>query len=279
MNKINFDEIIKNKNVRQFLAFISHSEGTGGRDGYYILVGGRKIYDLSKHPNKVGLVTKSGKSTAFGRYQTTFTTYADVAPKLGIKDMSPNSQDKIAAYLINRSGALENVLKGDFVGAIKKLGGVWASLPSSLYKGEQPSHSWDIVKKFFASKYTEPNTFFTPYNPYTKYADIIDRNMRTFIPEDENNPSGNPILALDDTTQGDLTRRTLYDVNKTPEELALVDKMPEELALENKTPEELALENKMPGAFALKTPGAFAFENKTPGAFALGNNNTGVDIG
>jgi muramidase (phage lysozyme) len=275
MNKINFDEIIKNKNVRQFLAFISHSEGTGGRDGYYILVGGRKIYDLSKHPNQVGLVTKSGKSTAFGRYQTTFTTYADVAPKLGIKDMSPNSQDKIAAYLINRSGALGNVLKGDFIGAIKKLGGVWASFPSSLYKGEQPSHNWDIVKKFFASKYFEPNTLFTPFNPHIRLTDIIDRNMRTYIP--------------DDTTQGDLTRRTLYDVNKTPEELALenktpeelalVDKTPEELALGNKMPEELALGNKMPGAFALKTPGALAFENKTPGAFALGNNNTGVDIG
>jgi muramidase (phage lysozyme) len=258
MNKINYDEVIKNSNMRHFLSVIAQAEGTGGKDGYYTLVGGQKIYDLSKHPNQVGLVTKSGKSTAFGRYQTLYTTYTDVAPKLGIKDMSPNSQDKIAAYLINRSGALENVLKGDFVGAIKKLGGVWASLPSSQYKGEQSSKDWDTINKYLGSNLGEPNPNHDTSYQNLSASSIIANNMGVFIPDettdDKKNNKNNLLSNADDkdnllsnalewngVTQVDLTPPTMYDVNKTPEELAL--------------------------------------GNKTPGELTLGNNYKGVDIG
>jgi muramidase (phage lysozyme) len=41
--------------------------------------------------------------------------------------------------LIQRSGAMDSVQKGDYQTAINKLGGVWASLPSSKYN--QPKKS------------------------------------------------------------------------------------------------------------------------------------------
>ena len=116
-------------NVSKFLGLLSNAEGAG----YGTVVGGGSFGGFDQHPRVVGLRTADGPSTAAGRYQITKTTYDDVAPKLGIKDFSPASQDRIAIELIRRNGAYDDVVNGDFQSAMKKLGGVWASLPSSQY--------------------------------------------------------------------------------------------------------------------------------------------------
>lgn len=131
-------EFLTNPNVRTFLNFLGKSEGAD----YDTVVGGSKFSDFSSHPNKVGLVTGDGPSTAAGKYQITGTTYKDVAPKIGVTDFSPESQDKVAVELIKRNNALDNVLKGDFMGAVEKLGGTWASLPSSKYNQPKRSQAW-----------------------------------------------------------------------------------------------------------------------------------------
>ena len=126
------------RNVQKFLGFLGKAEGAD----YDTIVGGSKFTDYTKHPNVIGLRTKEGPSTAAGRYQITHTTYSEFAKKLGINDFSPESQDKIAQAIIEQEGALEAVKTGDFNTAISKLGGRWASLPSSRYSQPKRSAEW-----------------------------------------------------------------------------------------------------------------------------------------
>ena len=137
------DEEIGNPNVRKFLDFLSAAEGTT-KHGYNTQVGGTRFESLAAHPNNTTVVTADGKSNAAGRYQFLGSTWAEQSKKLGLTDFSAESQDKGAVGLIKDRGAFEDVTSGNFTGAIKKLGGVWASLPSSPYK--QAKRSWDWTK-------------------------------------------------------------------------------------------------------------------------------------
>lgn len=134
-------------NVRKFLNFLGKAEGAD----YDTVVGGSKFSDFRAHPRIVGLRTAEGPSTAAGKYQIVGTTYDDVAPKIGIRDFSPDSQDKIAIELIRRKGALEDVRSGNFDAAIGKLGGTWASLPSSPYSQPKRSAEWAAKELGLAS--------------------------------------------------------------------------------------------------------------------------------
>lgn len=129
------------KNVKAMLDAISEVEGAG----YHSLVGqgrnNRAITDLSEHPNTVGLVTPDGPSTAAGRYQIINKTWRGVARDLGLKDFSPESQDKAAIELIRRRGALGDVKRGDFAEAARKLGSEWQGLPTGA-SPNQGNSSW-----------------------------------------------------------------------------------------------------------------------------------------
>lgn len=144
------DSYRSNPNMRQMFGYIGHTEGTDRLHGYYTNVGGKRIDNVSSHPNVVGLRTKQGPSTAFGRFQITKQTFDDIAPQYGIKDMTPANQERIAVILMNRKGALNDVVTGKTGNAISKLGGTWASLPSSKYG--QPTHSWKDAGDFFGGK-------------------------------------------------------------------------------------------------------------------------------
>lgn len=141
-----FKDPEQRKNLKTMLDVLGQSEGAG----YNSLVGQGKfnneITDLSQHPNKVGLRTADGPSTAAGRYQITGTTWRGLQKKLGLTDFSPESQDKAAIELLRQRGALDDVLKGDFDAAAKKLGNEWQSLPSGA-SPNQGKHSWDTYHK------------------------------------------------------------------------------------------------------------------------------------
>ena len=128
---------LENPNVQKFLDFLGKAEGAD----YDVIVGGKKFDDFSKHPRIVGLRTKEGPSTAAGKYQITKTTYDDFAPKLGITDFSPRSQDRLAVAIFQKEKALADIEKGDFNAAISKLGGRFASLPSSPYSQPKEARS------------------------------------------------------------------------------------------------------------------------------------------
>ena len=137
------DEEVNNPNVRRFLDFIASAEGTK-KHGYNTQVGNTRFEDLKDHPRKTTVVTEDGPSSAAGRYQFVKGTWDDQAKKHGLTDFSPANQDRAAVGLLKDSGAYDDVANGNYGPAINRLGGVWASMPSSKYK--QPKKSWEWAK-------------------------------------------------------------------------------------------------------------------------------------
>lgn len=129
------------------LDVISQFEGTADRPnrGYNTLVGGTQVADLSRHPNRVGVRTVDGPSTAFGRYQFTNDTWNLAARALGLPDMSPESQDRAAWWLAQRAyrGASGRELSADITQSNRwpaianALGSEWASFPGSLGRNQR----------------------------------------------------------------------------------------------------------------------------------------------
>jgi tape measure domain-containing protein len=146
------EDFLNDPRVKAFLEVIRKSEGAD----YHTLVGGSRIKDLSKHPNIVGLVTKAGPSTAFGAYQITGTTNKSKLAALHGLDYSPHNQDLRAVELLRRSGALTELLTDNFVGALKKAGAEWASLPGSTLPGRK--RPMDFVTKIYTGANETPRT-------------------------------------------------------------------------------------------------------------------------
>lgn len=122
-------------NLRAFLDMIAFSEGTAGRgdDGYNILVGGSTFHDYSRHPNLLVKLNPKLKSTAAGRYQILYRYAKHYMKLLGLKDFSPESQDRIAIQYIRERKALADIEAGNIPLAIKKCANVWASFPGNSY--------------------------------------------------------------------------------------------------------------------------------------------------
>jgi muramidase (phage lysozyme) len=119
--------------------------GTEAPD-YNTLYGGRKVSDLSWHPGIDVPITsgpnKGKTSSAFGRYQFLEDTWNEQARQLGLKDMSPASQDAAAWNLASQTyrrktgGDLEaDWASGDPAArrqALSALSSVWTSLPGGI---------------------------------------------------------------------------------------------------------------------------------------------------
>ena len=112
--------------VRAALDTIAWAEG--GRS-YQTLYGGG-TFSGNQHPNRA--ITAGGyTSTAAGRYQFLYRTWAGIQRALGLPDFSPAHQDIGAVYLIWERGQLNKLLTGDFEGMMRGLGCLWAALPYS----------------------------------------------------------------------------------------------------------------------------------------------------
>lgn len=140
------EKALSNPNVRKMLDVIAGAEGV--KHGYNTLFGNERTEDLRSHPNIKKEFTQTdgakNSTTAAGRYQFLKGTWDTVSKRYGLADFSPKNQDLAAVALILGRGALGDVMKGDFTKAVGKLGGEWASLPSSNYA--QPKKSWDDIK-------------------------------------------------------------------------------------------------------------------------------------
>lgn len=131
-------------NLIAFLAMIRNSEGTDKYPNPYAVcfAGKFTITDFTDHPAVMG--TWHGeplgflgpryaglRSTAAGAYQLIKPTWLGCRIALGIPDFSPDSQDKAAAYLIDRAAAMPFIEAGDVTSAIIHCRSLWASLPGS----------------------------------------------------------------------------------------------------------------------------------------------------
>ena len=136
------------KRVKAFLDTLAKTEGAD----YDTLVGGKKFKDYRVHPN---LRHETLNSTAAGRYQIIHPTWMDLSRKLGLEDFSPITQDLMAIQLLRDCGAMQPLLKGDFMGVLKKAYKKWASIPEgpgSLDNNvdpNQPYFSYESVKKIY----------------------------------------------------------------------------------------------------------------------------------
>lgn len=128
--------MVRHENIPAFLMMIRIAEGTDSEDGYRMMFGKGLFHSFADHPRKA-IKKKSGNthiiSTAAGAYQFLSKTWDLCQIKLKLPDFSPKSQDRAAVYLIERRGALGDVVSGRFEEAIDKCNKEWASLPGSPY--------------------------------------------------------------------------------------------------------------------------------------------------
>lgn len=134
-------------NQKAFLGCIAVSEGTiqipNSDNGYKVLVGATPEHPLlftsyETHPN---IYNSEFDSTAAGKYQInkpTWSWYMASNPN-ALRDFTPATQDAIALWLIDRHGATQDVIDGNFMVAITKCAVIWASLPASPYSQHENS--------------------------------------------------------------------------------------------------------------------------------------------
>ncbi len=119
---------------RAALNTIRMAEGTwlgGSEKGYGTMFGGGQFDWRKGHPDQV---VRSGgyASAAAGAYQFMPGTWGGAVKALGLKDFSPQSQDRAAIYLAQRRGVdLNRPLDA---AALNKLAPEWASLPTTSGK-------------------------------------------------------------------------------------------------------------------------------------------------
>ncbi len=143
-------EALENQNVKAFLATIRNGEGTSGPDGYRKLFGGKLFDGFVDHPRSPQTYKLKGKpltSTAAGAYQFLSRTWDGLVKKYRFPDFSPQSQDEGAIGLIIGRGALDDVVAGRFVSAVRKCNKEWASLPESPYG--QPTVTMAVARAFY----------------------------------------------------------------------------------------------------------------------------------
>jgi len=143
-------QLLSSPQMQAFADMTSWAEGTsksgtGNRD-YNILFGGARVDNLSTHPNVKKEFSVNGKrliSTSAGAFQITNPTYNEFAPKLGLTDFSPQSQEMILAAMAIQVGADKDILENNIPAAIQKLTGRFASFAGST--SGQPQRSLESL--------------------------------------------------------------------------------------------------------------------------------------
>lgn len=140
---LKYPSLLSSNNVRAFLRVIregeSNQDDDGPESGYRAMYHPRERRFWTgplegPHPRAFeSLPDGSGRrSSAFGAYQFTATTWDRVNQKYDLADdIGGYSQDCHAVALIFDVGALDDVIDGRFDDALDKCGTQWASLPDS----------------------------------------------------------------------------------------------------------------------------------------------------
>ena len=151
-----------NSNLDAFRKTIRFSEGTLNHPlttngGYDVIVTGMDMKpevftDYSDHPFANGrpgkIFNKAGqRSTASGAYQQLYRYWPAYKAQLGLKDFSPESQDKLCMQLLKERRALEDIEAGRIRRAIEKCSNIWASFPGAGYG--QHEHKIETLLKAF----------------------------------------------------------------------------------------------------------------------------------
>ncbi len=187
MSNQRYQELSGNQHVKNMLDLIAQAEGTS-EHGYNTNFGGSRFEDLADHPRVARPFTqtdgKQNKTTAAGRYQFLSSTWDDAKNQLGLEDFSGRSQNAAATMLMDRAGALDELLKGNYKGASDKLGSVWASLPSSQYA--QPKRSEGFIEGVINSLVPAANAGTLPQTNAKLSGDHMNEMQALMRPEQPN---------------------------------------------------------------------------------------------
>ena len=151
------EELLKSPEGRAFLQMIQASEG--GR--YNVAFGNKTFNSYSQHPNistRFQTLEKDGNgnyktdvSTAAGAYQILKPTWDAVAKKYGLKDFSPDSQDRAALYLaLEKPGMYDAIKTGDVRKMVGLVNNIWTSLPdSTVGVTKHALRSYDFINQSY----------------------------------------------------------------------------------------------------------------------------------
>ena len=146
-------------NLKAMQEAIAAAEGTANQGDPFRVCFGYKhtIRSLADHPAVTGewrgeplsdaICAGAGfgpgcVSTAAGKYQIIKPTWLACKLALRLPDFSPASQDRACAWLIERRGAMPDLVAGRFAAAVKKMRKEWASLPAAGYGQGERSLEW-----------------------------------------------------------------------------------------------------------------------------------------
>lgn len=146
-------------NISAFLWALRKAEGTSADDGYQALFGyrpgnGKTFADFADHPRQHFWYKnkKTGKTTptsAAGAYQFEEGTWDELVRKYPtlLPDFSPQSQDMAAYLKMAEKGADDTINAGNLADTVKKVKGIWASLPGN--NANQPQRNFEELKQWY----------------------------------------------------------------------------------------------------------------------------------
>lgn len=153
MNRSDLQGYLGNANIQAFIKVIRTGEGTIGEDGYRKMFGGELFDSFADHPRRKITKKLGGKpitSSAAGVGQFLMATWDGLVSQYHFPDFSPACQNEGIVALIARRLALNNVVNGEIVEAIRKCNKEWASLPESPYG--QPVMTMEKAVKIYVSE-------------------------------------------------------------------------------------------------------------------------------
>jgi muramidase (phage lysozyme) len=148
---------VGSKEQRALLDAIAFAEGTRDRanGGYNTMFTGKQFSGYEDHPRKINR-SRRYASDAAGRYQFLSTTWDRLAKKIGLKDFSPESQDRAALELVKELGVSDNILKNEGISpkVSRIIGKQWASFPGSPFG--QPIKPLNSIQKAYTISLGSP---------------------------------------------------------------------------------------------------------------------------
>jgi len=127
-------------------ALLDTIAGPESKGAYDVIYGGDRITDFSDHPRQYVTIASGPnagkKSSAAGKYQILASTWGDYAPRAGVTDFTPASQDAVAwaiakdEYRRDTGRSLQDDLEaGDLSRVPSSLRNQWTSLPGGIEQG------------------------------------------------------------------------------------------------------------------------------------------------
>jgi muramidase (phage lysozyme) len=161
------------KEQKSMLDSIAFAEGTQNypNNGYNTMFTGKQFSGYKDHPRKIQR-SNGYASDAAGRYQFLSTTWDSLAKRLGLKDFSPENQDKAAIELAREYGVTQELLSKEGMSpkVSALLGRQWASFPGKTIGLDQPTKGLKSIQAVYQKSLGTPQQQSTPKPAQTSSA-------------------------------------------------------------------------------------------------------------